>query len=200
MTRVLVYSTTLVAFVAATAMTFAAIFIPDWVTWDVTTQLGAHNTRIIGLHRSCTTTPLENRCVHFPQKHDCDGDDRYFCSMWRSVGFLMSFAAVFELVIIVAYCVVIVGGKQKREIGWKVLASMLMLVGIVQCAAMAIVAYLYDNDDRFFVGWKLDKAWILCTVSWCIAVISAAFLSLSAYAFPPEGGYELIPSERHVDN
>ena len=129
----------------------------------------------------------------------------------------MSFAAVFELVTIVAYCVVIVGGKQKREIGWKVLAFMLMLVGIVQCAAMAIVvshhnwdwgvfkadnvqAYLYDNDDRFFVGWKLDKAWILCTVSWCIAVISAAFLSLSAYAFSPEGGYELIPSERHVDN
>jgi len=72
-----------------------------------------------------------------------------------------------------------------------------MLVGIVQCAGMAIVAYLFDNDDRFFVGWKLDKSWILCTVSWSIAVVSAALISLSAFVFSSEGGYELIPSERY---
>jgi hypothetical protein len=59
-------------------------------------------------------------------------------------------------------------------------------------------AYLYDNDDvRFFIGWKLDKSWILCIVSWSIAVLSAAFISLSAFIFPLEGGYELIPSERY---
>jgi MFS superfamily sulfate permease-like transporter len=51
----------------------------------------------------------------------------------------MSFAAVLELVTLVAYCVVIAGGKQKRETGWKVLCFLLMLVGIVQCASMAIV-------------------------------------------------------------
>ena len=51
----------------------------------------------------------------------------------------MSFAAVLELVTLVAYIVVLLGGKQKREVGWKVLAFMLMLVGVVQCAAMAIV-------------------------------------------------------------
>jgi len=197
MTRVLVYSTALVAFVAATAMTFAAIFIPDWITWDVTTAQGEHVTRTIGLHQSCTTRELQSECNHFPQYEDCHGTDRYFCSMWRSVGFMMSFAAVFELVTILAYCVVILGGKQKRETGWKVLGFMLMLVGIVQCASMAIVAYLFDNDDRFFVGWKLDKSWILCTVSWCIAIISAGFLSLSAFVFSPEDGYELIPSERY---
>ena len=66
-------------------------------------------------------------------------ESRYFCSMWRSVGFLMSFAAVLELGTIVAYVIIIGGGRQKRETGWKVLAFMLMLVGIVQCAGMAIV-------------------------------------------------------------
>lgn len=110
---------------------------------------------------------------------------------------MMSFAAVLELVTIVSYCVVILGGKQKRETGWKILTFMLMLVGVIQCAAMAIVAYLYDNDDRFFAGWKLDKGWILCTVSWSISVLSASFIALSAHVFPPEDGYELIPSERH---
>ena len=125
---------------------------------------------------------------------------------------MMSFAAVLELVTIVTYFVVILGGKQKRETGWRILTFMLMLVGIVQCAAMSIVvcnayilrrvslmicqAYLYDNDDRFFAGWKLDQGWILCTVSWSIAVLSAGFVALSAYVFPPENDYELIPSER----
>ena len=58
-------------------------------------------------------------------------------------------------------------------------------------------AYLFDYDDRFFQGWKLDKSWILCTVSWSIAALSAGFISLSAFVFPSEGGYELIPSERY---
>lgn len=52
---------------------------------------------------------------------------------------MMSFAAVLELATLVAYVVVILGGKQKREAGWKVLASMLLLIGAVQCASMAIV-------------------------------------------------------------
>jgi len=111
---------------------------------------------------------------------------------------MMSVAILFELVTIVTYLVVLFGGKQKREIGWKVLAFMLMIVGILQCASMAIVAYLFDNDDRFFVGWQLDKSWILCTASWSIAVVSAGILPLSAFVLSPEGGYELIPSERYV--
>jgi hypothetical protein len=156
MTRIIVYSTALVAFVAgmltppylsthtwtdnrrsATAMTFAAIFIPDWITWSVDSQNGDHFKKTIGLHQSCSST--NNQCQHFPQYEDCHGTDRYFCSMWRSVGFMMSFAAVLELVTLVAYCVVIAGGKQKRETGWKVLCFLLMVVGIVQCASMAIV-------------------------------------------------------------
>jgi hypothetical protein len=44
-----------------------------------------------------------------------------------------------ELATIVAYLIVIAGGKQKRETGWRVLAFLLVLVGVVQCGAMAIV-------------------------------------------------------------
>ena len=54
-------------------------------------------------------------------------------------------------------------------------------------------AYLYDNDDRFFPGWRLDTSWILCTVSWSVMVLLAAGLSASAFLLSPEGGYELIP-------
>jgi hypothetical protein len=117
-------------------MTFASIFIPNWISWTAEGSTG-HFQKTIGLHKSCTS--VNGKCIHFPQYEDCHGTDRYFCSMWRSVGFLMSFAAVLELATIVSYAVIILGGKQKRETGWKILTFMLMLVGIVQCAAMAIV-------------------------------------------------------------
>jgi len=110
---------------------------------------------------------------------------------------MMSFAVVLEFATLVAYLVILIGGRQRRETGWKVLSFLLVIVGVFQCASMAIVAYLFDYDDRFFRGWKLDNAWILCTISWSIAILSAAFISLSAYIFPSEGGYELIPSERY---
>lgn len=109
----------------------------------------------------------------------------------------MSLASVMQLATLVAFVVVLVGGRQKRVQGWKVLAGMLVIVGLLQCAGMAIVAYLFDYDERFFDGWKLDNAFILCTVSWTVAIISAALISLSAYVLPSEGGYELIPSERY---
>ena len=54
--------------------------------------------------------------------------------------------------------------------------------------------YLYDNDDRFFPGWRLDDSWILCTVSGSVVVIIASAVIASAFTLPPEGGYELIPN------
>lgn len=77
--------------------------------------------------------------------------------MWRSVGFLMSFAAVLELVTVVAYLVIILGGKQKRETGWKVLCFLLVLVGVVQAASMSIVVCCIeqlDADEGELMSWK----------------------------------------------
>lgn len=36
----------------------------------------------------------------------------------------------------------------------------------------------------------------MCTVSWIVTLLVALGLVLSAFVFPPEDGYELIPSER----
>ena len=59
--------------------------------------------------------------------------------MWRSVGFLMSFAVVLEGMTIAAFVVLIFGGKQKREQGWGFMATMAFLSGFVQAVAMSIV-------------------------------------------------------------
>ena len=62
--------------------------------------------------------------------------------MWRSVGFLMSFAIVLEGMTLIAYVVILGGGKQKRESGWKILSGMHFIVGALQLAGMAIIVSL----------------------------------------------------------
>ena len=59
--------------------------------------------------------------------------------MWRSVGFLLSFVVVLEGMTLITYVVILIGGKQKRESGWSILAGLHFLCGAVQCAAMSII-------------------------------------------------------------
>jgi hypothetical protein len=65
--------------------------------------------------------------------------DKYFCNMWRTVGFLVSFDVVLELCTLVSFAVVIAGGVQRRVAGWSVISGLLLFSGIVQMAGMAIV-------------------------------------------------------------
>lgn len=90
-----------------------------------------------GLHQRCSS--LTGTCDGFPQREDCHGDDRYFCSMWRSVGFLMSFAVVLEGMSIVAYLIILSGGKRLRENGWRILSLLIIISAIIQAASMSIV-------------------------------------------------------------
>ena len=56
--------------------------------------------------------------------------------------------------------------------------------------------YLYDNDNRFFVGWELDKSWVLCTVSWAVMLVDALGVVAAAMFSPKEDDYEQIPEPR----
>lgn len=61
-----------------------------------------------------------------------------------------------------------------------------------------IQAYLFDHDERFFPGWKLDVSWILCTISWGLLALTSTCIGAATYVLPSEGGYELIPGEQLV--
>lgn len=63
--------------------------------------------------------------------------------MWRSVGFLMNFTVVLELAIFVGFMVVILGGRGKREGGWKMVAGLSAVITVCQVVAMAIVVSHY---------------------------------------------------------
>ncbi|KAE8357213.1 hypothetical protein BDV27DRAFT_93076 [Aspergillus caelatus] len=186
LTKTIVYTSSLIVFLASFGLTVSSIVVPKWISYS--------NDQIwysYGLHRRCSS--VTDACVSFPQQDDCSGRGRYFCSMWRSVGFLMSFAVVLEGMSIVAYLIILTGGKRLRESGWKVLSLLIVLSVVVQAASMSIVAYLYDHDPRFFPGWRLDESWIYCTISWCVSLLCAAALIVAGRVLPSEGGYELIP-------
>lgn len=51
----------------------------------------------------------------------------------------MSFSVVIELASLIGYLVVLLGGKQKRDAGWKMISGLLFVAGAASCASMAIV-------------------------------------------------------------
>ncbi|RSL70784.1 hypothetical protein CEP54_001644 [Fusarium duplospermum] len=191
MTRVSIYTSALVAFAAATVMIVTSIWLPNWVSYSVTTASGETVEKHIGLHKSCSTL-TEPQCIDFPPKELCQGE-RYFCSLWRTVGFMASFATILCLGGLVTFIVIMSGGKYKRETGWPFVGSMMTLVAVVEFITISIVAYLYDNDDQFTIpGWNLDASFYLSTVSAIICLLGAAGLVLSAYLLPPEDGYDFL--------
>lgn len=140
----------------ATAMTLAAILMPDWVSYSVTANTGATFTQKLGLHRSCSSE-FDPPCRPFPERADCLGDERQFCSMWRTTGFLMSFAAVAELATLVGFLVIMMGGKMKREAGWKIVVGMLAIVAAILLAAMSIVVCFAEiTEELALAGNRTD--------------------------------------------
>ncbi|OJJ03299.1 hypothetical protein ASPVEDRAFT_53770 [Aspergillus versicolor CBS 583.65] len=188
LTKTITYTASLIVFLAAFGLSIASIIVPNWVSYHSEKPTYHYS---YGLHRRCSS--LTDTCESFPKRSDCVAEDRYFCSMWRTVGFMMSFAVVLEGMSVVAYLIILGGNKALRESGWKILSILILSAAVVQAASMSVVAYLVDNEARFFVGWRLDESWIYCTVSWCVSVVSAGALIFAGYTLPSEGGYELIP-------
>lgn len=157
LTKSIVFSATLFLFLVATGMTIASIVVPNWIAYDTTTNKGKNLHYTYGLHQRCSNTnqppgapfhvasPLE--CSSYPRYSDCQGEDRYFCSMWRSVGFLMSFAVVIEGMTIAAFAILLGGGKQRRESGWGALAILTGLAAFVQAIGMALIVRFFIPDS-----------------------------------------------------
>lgn len=145
--------------VTASALTLTSIVLPRWISWDSQTvwtikspplsrslrtlltnphqASGARVHYTYGLHKRCSS--FTHGCTYFPEDEDCHGGDRYFCSMWRSVGFLMSFAVVMEGMTFAAFVVLVSSGQQKRQAGWKIMSAMVLFAGLIQCASMSLI-------------------------------------------------------------
>jgi hypothetical protein len=119
-------------------MTLTSIVSPNWVSYTVQSPTGGTVTDSIGLHRRCASST--GTCSKFPEPARCEADGgRSFCTMWRTTGFLMSFAVVAELAAVVGFVIIMAGGKVKRQGGWKVLGGLLAVVAAAQFVGMAVV-------------------------------------------------------------
>ncbi|KAL1897392.1 hypothetical protein Sste5346_004128 [Sporothrix stenoceras] len=216
MTRTSIYGAGTLAFLGTTAMTVAATVIPNWVFYITYPTAGGSDPywMSLGLHKSCksdNTTPFSplvssagassssyaaGTCRSFPSRTwDCgvEPEQQVFCTVWRTIGWLMAVALVAEFVTLIGFLVMLCGGRMRREYGWRILVPMVEGVALLQLCAMALVTYLMDHDDRFLVpGWHLGTSWTLCTVSWSLAALTGMGLAAAAYMLPPEDGYELL--------
>lgn len=123
-------------------MVMASIIIPHWVSYSVTTAKGERYEKHIGLHKSCSSLD-DPSCRFFPSAEFCEDDGRYFCSMWRTVGFMASFATILCLATLVSFAIVMTGGKYKRETGWPFVGAMLTLVAVVQFTIISVVVSVF---------------------------------------------------------
>jgi hypothetical protein len=139
MTRRIVYGISLWVYLGAFACSIAAVALPNWISYTSPTDNDPIHVSY-GLHKRCSS--ITGQCTPFPQDTDCYGDDRSFCSMWRSTGFLMNFSIIFEVAVLVAYLVILVGGRGTREVGWKILSPLLLVVAAAQLGAMTLVVGL----------------------------------------------------------
>jgi hypothetical protein len=114
--------------------------IPSIVFLTYTPQNGSRQYSY-GLHSRCSAVTGE--CVPFPRTTDCVKDSS-FCNMWRTVGFLITFAVVIELCTLVSFVVIMAGGVQRRSQGWMVAVALLIFSAFTQCAGMAVVVRLHS--------------------------------------------------------
>lgn len=148
--RRIIYGISLWTFLVSFALTIASIALPSWITYTSPASSRSNPIHVsYGLHTRCSS--ITGQCTPFPAYEDCTGEDRYFCSMWRSTGFLMNFSVVVELAVVIAYIVVLVGGRASREEGWKVLVGLLSLCAIGQMIAMSLVVgfALARNEENY---------------------------------------------------
>ena len=75
----------------------------------------------------------------------------------------MTFAVVIEGMTIVAFAILIFGGKQRREQGWGTMAILVALAAFIQVAAMALIVgppnpTLYSKcANAFAIGLRLRE-------------------------------------------
>ncbi|GAA96406.1 uncharacterized protein L969DRAFT_89119 [Mixia osmundae IAM 14324] len=118
-----------------------------------------------------------------------------FCELWLTAGYVTSLSIVFGLGAILSIILVMFGGRKRRQEGWKVCSVMISLHAAFQILATAIIAQLYNGDDRFWYGTKLGSSFVLTTISWSLDIVLVVAILAGGYiASSEEDGYQAIPN------
>ncbi|ORY73863.1 hypothetical protein BCR35DRAFT_306977 [Leucosporidium creatinivorum] len=117
-----------------------------------------------------------------------------FCDSWVTAGYAQQLAIVFAAAAILAALVVLLGGRLKRESGWRIIAGLLSVHAACLIVSTSLIVHEFRTDDRFYFGSTLDRGYIESTVAWALdVVIVGALVLVGVVGFTREDDYERIP-------
>jgi hypothetical protein len=103
--------------------------------------------------------------------------------MWRSVGFLMSFSVVLEGMVLLAFIIMFIGGKQRRATGWQALSGMLFAAGAVEAAGMALVVSVVSMRLQLEARW-LTLPRPICSTITSVSIFRAGTSTQALHSAP----------------
>jgi len=121
-----------------------------------------------------------------------------FCELWRTSGYLAQLSLIFSIASLIGILVILVppfAGRKRREQGWKLIAGLIGLCVLTECAAASLIAHLYNTDNRFWGGSRLGTSFILATVAWAVnAILCFALIIVGVSGIARDhSGYSPIP-------
>ncbi|CAG8582370.1 11456_t:CDS:2 [Paraglomus brasilianum] len=163
---------------------FQSLIMPNWLVYvsRFPLKLEIH----YGLFKKCSSV---QGCYPFPSPERNDCDEEWFCELWNAARFAVLFAAFVGAVTWLALVVVMLGGRGKRERMWGSIAAWLMFHAFFQFTAVGLIAYLFNNSDRFYFGYKYDMSFIFATISGSLSVMLSISLVLNGVLVPSRYDY-----------
>lgn len=183
------YAVSGAAFAVSFAFSIAALARPEWLSYTETLDDGELLSVHLGLNKKCSS--LTGKCTPFPERDDCAGDEE-FCVGWKSAGFAMWFIMVLNLAVALSFINIALGGYAKRTSGYRILAPLIVLVGLLQVSTLAIPLFMYFHESRFALKhWHLGISWFLDGAAIIIAIINGVGLFIVGRIYSDD--YEPIP-------
>ncbi|KAK4203281.1 hypothetical protein QBC40DRAFT_262628 [Triangularia verruculosa] len=119
-----------------------------------------------------------------------------FCTKWRSAGALLNISAIFTLVAAITTLFIVLSkhNSHGRRHGWKVLAGVMGLAGVLEIGAVGIVAEVRDYEQMFQIPeYELGDGWWMGLGGGLMGVVLALGVGVMALM-----GW--IEEEREVDD
>ncbi|KAK5661268.1 hypothetical protein OQA88_11162 [Cercophora sp. LCS_1] len=156
-----------------TGMTIRSIFTP-WMSHIIPGSLEHH----LGLRQSRRWVYGDEAVWEpFPGETMWETWNRpdHWRDWWRSISRIMNWALVADVVTLVGFILVMMGGMERRQKRWKVLCGLLGVVTVLHFWAVTAMRIIYDEDHLFLVpGFWYDSGFWWCYRAGFLALVVAA--------------------------
>jgi len=130
-----------------------------------------------------SSTRKNFECRKFPDKENCDDENRFFCAAWTSAGYAVELAIGFGALTLVTIVVGVTTHSRRRRI-WRAVAGLVVFHAILQMVAFVLVVDQY-RTGRFpttFLEVKFGPALVFNAVAWVSGVLTAISVILTGMA------------------